>query len=289
MSSLRTWSLIAWLGLALAPPAAAQVSPAPDSARATAPFDPTGVWVSVVTEDWRWRMVTPGKGDVLGIPLNAEGLKIAQAWDYAADAAAGNACKAYGAGGIMRMPTRLRISWQDDDTLKIETDAGQQTKLLFFAPSRPPSGGPPGPVDRMGALGPVDRMGPRTLQGHAVAEWVDVFTGGRGGRGGGGRAEGPAYGTGALRVVTTNLRDGYLRKNGVPYSQNATVTEYFDRVPGPDGAQWLVVKTTVADPTYLNQPYLTSSHFMREPDESKWRPGPCEIDPPLMPTRPTVR
>ena len=97
------------------------------------------------------------------------------------------------------------------------------------------------------------------------------------------------YGTGAIRVVTTNLLDGYLRKNGVPYSQNATVTEYFDRVPGPDGAQWLVVKTTVTDPTYLIQPYLTSAHFMLEPDASKWRPGPCEIDPPLMPTRPAVR
>ena len=74
-----------------------------------------------------------------------------------------------------------------------------------------------------------------------------------------------------------------------PYSQNATVTEYFDRVPGPDGAQWLVVKTTVTDPTYLNQPYLTSSHFMLEPDASKWRPVPCEIDPPSVPTRPAVR
>ena len=73
--------------------------------------------------------------------------------------------------------------------------------------------------------------------------------------------------------MTTNLRDGYLRKNGVPYSQNAVVTEYFDRVPGPDNAQWLIVKTTVEDPTYLAQPYLSSAHFMREPDASKWRPS----------------
>lgn len=281
MSSLRTLCVVVWMGMALVPRVAAQqpAPPAPASARSTAPFDPTGVWVSVVTEDWRWRMVTPGKGDVLGIPLNPQGLQIAQAWDYVKDMAAGNECKAYGAGGIMRMPTRLRIGWQDDNTLKIETDAGQQTKLLFFDRSRQPSG-------------------PRTLQGHSVAEWMDIFTGGgRGARGGGGagrggRAEGRgalAYGTGTIRVVTTNLRDGYLRKNGVPYSQNATVTEYFDRVPGPDGAQWLVVKTTVEDSTYLNQPYLTSAHFMLEPDGSKWRPSPCEIDPPLMPTRPAVR
>src|SRR6185295_1869230 len=153
------------------------------------------------------------------------------------------------------------------------TDAGQQTKLLMFGAARQPAGA-------------------RTLQGQSSAEWVDLFAAGRGARGGGGRGEGraaPAYGTGALKVVTTNVTDGYLRKNGVPYSQNATVTEYFDRVPGPDNAQWLVVKTTVTDPTYLLQPYLTSAHFMLEPDGSKWRPTPCQIDPPLAPTRPAVR
>src|SRR5262245_26244656 len=133
LPSLRTCWLISSLSLAIVSRAVAQ-TPASGSARAAAPFDPTGVWVSVVTEDWRWRMVTPGKGDVLGIPLNPEGLKVAQAWDYTKDKAAGNECKAYGAGGIMRLPTRLRISWQDDNTLKIETDAGQQTKLLFFNP-----------------------------------------------------------------------------------------------------------------------------------------------------------
>jgi hypothetical protein len=121
---------------------------------------------------------------------------------------------------------------------------------------------------------------------------VDVFGAGRaGGRGGGGGGRGgpPAYGGGAMRVVTTNLTPGYLRKNGVPYSQNAVVTEYFDRVPGPDNAQWLIVKTTVDDLTYLAQPYLSSAHFMREPDASKWRPSACEVDPPLAPTKSDVR
>ena len=269
------WRGIALLLMALAGPAAAQqgVAPAPGSARAAAPLDLAGVWVSVVTEDWRWRMTTPPRGDVLGIPVNAEGQKVAEAWDYARDMAAGSQCKAFGAGGIMRMPTRLRIGWQDDNTLKVETDAGQQTRLFHFDRAVP--------------------AGPRSLQGHSVAEWVDVYGGGRAGRGGrgggGGPAEPPAYGTGSLRVVTASLRDGYLRKNGVPYSQNAVVTEYYDRVPGPDNAQWLIVKTTVNDPTYLAQPYLSSAHFMREPDASKWRPSACEVDPPLVPTKSDVR
>ena len=241
----------------------AQQARAPGLARAAAPFDPSGVWVSVVTEDWKWRMPTPARGDTLGIPLNEAGRRTAGSWDYAKDNTAGNECKAYGAGGIMRMPTRLRIGWVDDQTLKIETDAGRQTRLLHFDRSR-------------------QLAGPRTLQGHSVAEWVDVFRG----RGAG---PPPAYGTGAMRVVTTHLSGGYLRKNGVPYSQNATVTEYLDRVDGPDGAQWMIVKTTVDDPVYLTAPYLTSAHFMREANDSKWQPGACVIDPPLVPAKPDVR
>ena len=245
---------------------AAPASP-PASPRVAAPFDLTGVWVSVVTEDWRWRMLTPAKGDVLGIPVNPQAQKIADSWDYAKDVAAGNECKAFGAGHILRLPTRLRISWVDDATLKIETDAGQQTKLLHFDGSRQPAGA-------------------RTLQGHSAAQWIDVFTGR--GRGAGSGAP-PAYGRGTLKVVTTNLREGYLRKNGVPYSQNASVTEYFDLFPVPEAGDWFVVKTVVEDPTYLTGPYVVSSNFMRERDDAKWRPTPCEVDPPLVPTRSDVR
>ena len=110
----------------------------PRSPRAAAPVDFTGYWVSVVTEDWRWRMVTPAQGDFAGVPLNAAARKIGQAWDPAKDEAEGNQCKAYGAAGIMRMPGRLHITWQDDTTLKIETDQGTQTRLLHF-------GGKPAP------------------------------------------------------------------------------------------------------------------------------------------------
>src|SRR5215204_724155 len=101
----------------------------PRPAREAAPVELTGTWVSVVTEDWEWRMVTPKKGDVESVPLNPEGRRVAELWDPSKD----GLCEAYGVGGIMRMPGRLRISWQDDSTMKIETDAGQQTRLLRFA------------------------------------------------------------------------------------------------------------------------------------------------------------
>src|SRR5262245_18524852 len=91
---------------------------APQGARQASPVDLTGNWVSVISEDWRFRMVTPPKGDYGAVPLNDEGRRVADTWDAAKDLAAGNACRWFGAGGIMRIPTRLRISWQDDNTLK---------------------------------------------------------------------------------------------------------------------------------------------------------------------------
>jgi hypothetical protein len=226
------------------PPAPAAQPPA--TPRGRAPIDLTGYWVSIVNEDWRWRMVTPPKGDVASVPLNPEGIKAANAWDPATD----GSCLAYGAAGLMRMPTRLNITWQDDRTLKVETDAGQQTRLLRFD----------------GGTAPAQR----SLQGHSVAQWEPVPQPGRGG----GPPQIPRFGN--LKVTTTNLTAGWLRKNGVPYSENATVTEYFDRFKAPNNDEWLVVTTIVSDPKYLNQDFVTSSHFKKEANGAKWSPAPCK-------------
>ena len=111
--------------------------PPPRPAREAAPEDLTGNWVSVVTEDYRWRMVTPLKGDSASVPLNKDGLKLVEAWDPAKDEAASLQCKSYGAPAIMRVPGRLRISWTDESTLKIETDAGTQTRTFHFGGTPP--------------------------------------------------------------------------------------------------------------------------------------------------------
>jgi hypothetical protein len=253
---------IAVFGVSLA----AQQPAPPGTARAISPIDLTGNWVSIVTEDWRFRMVTPPKGDTASVPLNGAARAVVDKWDPAADEAAGNACKSYGAGNIMRVPGRLHISWQDDATLKIETDAGQQTRLLHFT-------GTPG--------------GDPSWQGYSQASWEIAGVtpggggGGRGGGGGGGRggaAAGPppAPRGGSLKVVTTRLKEGYLRKNGVPYSENAVVTEYFDRHSESNGDEWFTVTTIVDDPKYLAQPFITSTHFKKEANASKWYPGPCK-------------
>jgi hypothetical protein len=230
----------------------------PQPAQARAPIDLTGYWVSVITEDWRWRMLTPPKGDVASVPLNAEGLRTAQTWNLAKDIAEGNQCKPFGAGGIMRMPTRLHIAWQDPNTLKIETDAGTQTRLLRFGnPERPSA--------------------EKTWQGRSAAQWDFGTVVGRG-------AGPPEPGTrGSLKVTTTNMRAGYVRKNGVPYSEDAVITEYFERdSASSDGAQWFHVMTIVQDPKYFTEPFVTDSFFKKEPDGSKWHPTACEIAPPSV-------
>ncbi len=131
-------------------PAAGRNAPAkPPSAQAQAPFDPTGYWVSLITENWRWRMVVPGKGEYADVPINLKAKQIADAWDPATDEAAGKQCEAYGAAVIMRNPERLHIVWQDANTLRVDTDEGMQTRLLNFVPPPPPgapAGAPPEPL-----------------------------------------------------------------------------------------------------------------------------------------------
>lgn len=251
---LAAFALFSSLLYAQGPPAAAPKPP--PTPRAGAPADFTGTWVSIVTEDWRWRMVTPSKGDFASIPLNAEGRKLGRTWDAAADETAGLACKAYGTPGIMRLPGRVRIAWADDNTLKIETDQGKQTRLLHFNARAVPAGTQ------------------ADWQGYSIANWEQPV-----------RGEGPPQlGLGmtrrgtrgrSLEVVTTNLKSGYLRKNGVPYSDKAVVREFFDLSTEPDGSTWFVVTTIVEDPAYLSEPFVTSSNFKKERDAAKFEPTPC--------------
>ncbi len=235
----------------------------PPPARVAAPVDLTGNWVSVVTEDWAWRMMTPKKGDYASVPLNAEGRRVADLWDASKE----GMCEAYGVGGLMRVPGRLRISWQDDNNLKIETDAGTQTRILRFAV-------PPAPPGQTPVSAAAPAAAARTLQGSSVAEWqrsggaFDAFLE----RGGGAAA---AQRWGSLKVVTTNMLPGWLRSNGVPYSANAVITEYFTRFNNPDAGDWFVVTTVVDDPQYLAQQFITSTNFKKEADGSKWSPATC--------------
>jgi hypothetical protein len=215
----------------------------PANAREGAAIDLTGYWVSVIAEDWKFRMVTPRKGVYDSLMLNAEGRRVADTWDPAKDEAAGEQCRSYGSANIMRIPGRVHITWQDDNTLRVDTDAGTQTRLFVF-------GATPAPAEP-------------SWQGQSVAEWQYAPA-----------ARGAAR-VGNLKVVTTNLRGGYIRKNGAPYSAKTTLTEYYDLNAMPNGDRWFTVTTKVEDPVYARGSYLTTTDFKKLPDASGWNPTPC--------------
>jgi hypothetical protein len=264
MSKIRDYTLVAASALVLftTRPASAQQAAAgtPPTAKSVAPINVAGYWVSQIVDEWRFR-VTPIKGDIPYLPLNPAARAAAQAWDPAKDEAEGNACRAYGAVGIMQRPGRMHITWQDDNTLKLEVDTGTQTRILHFGSQKGPKPAP-------------------SWQGDSVASWlapgnVLLFTGDTlvpalGGR----RPTGPPP-TGTLKVVTTNMKPGYLRKNGVPYSENAVLTEYFNVVKGAAGEPYLMDTAFVEDPTYLNLPFIRSYNWKPVPDDRNWDPTPC--------------
>lgn len=259
-------------------PGSAQVATIPPgtgvTAKAYAPFDITGYWVALVTEDWRYRFLTAPKGDYYSIPLNNEGKRVADQWDAQKDIAEGKQCLGYGAPGIMRQPARVHITWQNDNALRVEIDAGKQTRDFLFGSPKPPTGVP-------------------TLQGFSVAKWetpqITRFYSGKinaqdpntpGFSGQTPRGEPPADTRklgGTLKVVTTHLSPSYLRNNGVLFSPNAVLTEYYDVHKASDGNDYMLITSVVDDPQYLYVPWVTTNHFRREPDGAKWDPHPCEL------------
>jgi hypothetical protein len=236
--------------------ASAQQPQASPSARERAPIDITGNWVSLITDDWVYRMLTPAKGDYAYVPLNANGRAVADTWDPAADEAAGEECRGYAAPAIMRLPSRIEISWQDEQTLKLDIDTGMQTRLFHFSPQAEPA--------------------PPSWQGTSIAEWE--VSGDASRRRGFYRLSGSlgdVESFGSLKVETSNLRPGYLRKNGVPYSDQAFMAEYYNLIVEDDGTEYLVIQIFVDDPVYLAEHFVRSVQFKREQDASKRAPTEC--------------
>jgi hypothetical protein len=249
MRAIRVFLLVEALSLLLSTNLAAQ--------RAAAPNDLTGYWVSIVTEKWRYRMLVPDKGDYVKVPLNPEGRKVADAWDPAKDQASGNECKGYGAAAILQVPGRLHIYWQDDNTMRLDTDSGKQTRLFHFGGSSPANEAP-------------------TWQGYSAALWGgDEPRDRRDGQGG------PVQDSSGRLVIAKEQRKepDYLKV--VPYSTNAVLEEYFDYFSDPyTHNTWLAVTSVVTDPQYLVEPLIMHAHFKKIPDASGWDPTPCSSDEP---------
>jgi hypothetical protein len=188
-------------------------------------------------------MVTPAPGDFQSVPMTPAAIKLAETWDPAKDEAAGEQCKSYGAPAILRVPEHLHITWQDDHTLRMDTDAGEQTRLFHFGNWKASEDAP-------------------TWQGDSVAEWEMQREGGK-----------PV--NGSLKVTTTHLKAGYLRKNGVPYSASANLEEYYDLTQERNGDELLVVTIITTDPMYLREPFIINSQFKKLAGDTGWKPTPC--------------
>jgi hypothetical protein len=241
-------------------------------AQAAAPVDLTGYWVSIVTEDWIERMSpdSPPSGTGGGIGGfgggggggRGRGGGVGAPGGGAPAAVTSDPCRVYAAGGSLRVPGRLHITWADENTLKVEMDAGTQTRLFHFNVAQPEAGA-------------------KSLQGYSIATWdtggggggFGGFGGGGGGaRGGGGRGGGaPRWGS--LKVVTTNLSGGYLLSSRDTYSENATLTENFTR-HSDFGTEYFTA-TVIIDEGGRQR--ITSSTFKREADGSKFEPTGCDI------------
>jgi hypothetical protein len=255
----RRLAILCSLALVVCVRAASAQPPGPPtrSPQDSALIDITGQWVAVVDEDWLWRMITPPAGDTASIPLNGAGRAFALAWDLQRDIAEDGLCRAFGPPGLIRRPGRLRISWEDEATLRLDFDAGTQTRRLQFRPDAAPA--------------------ERSRQGYSVASWYrqpqsrGVFGGANGNPGG------------TLQVRTTQMTAGYLRPNGVPYSENAVMKEYFNTftLPG-EGGSWLIVTTVIDDPEYLTTELIMSTQFRKENRRAGWNPRPCEVEPPRI-------
>ena len=162
----------------------------------------------------------------------------------------------------MRLPGRPDVTWQDPNTLKVEIDTGTQNRLLHFGPS---TGSAPSRAESRDGESRAPAGEQLSLHGYSTAQWE--FSGGRG-------APGQPR-PGQLKVLTTKMRPGYLRKNGVPYSANAVLTEYFAHLTDDDGTRYLTVTTMLEDATYLQQPWVRTSQFKKQPDATGWSPTTC--------------
>ena len=254
-------------------------------ARGSAPVDLTGYWVAVVSEDWRHRMATPRKGDYESLPLNAEGRRSRGRLGPRADNAAGLSARPTASAASCASPARLHITWQDDNdpARRVRRGHANAASAASIAAAQPDGEQDlAGPLARRmaEAAGPRPARGPRAdRQQHGTDR-----AGRRRPRAARRTCTAPAALNegGSLRVATTHFREGYLRKNGVPYSENAAITEYFHRLPTAAERRTVGCSSSpsIEDPKYLNEPFYTSTHFKLEPNGQKWRPTPCRTAPP---------
>jgi cyclase len=189
---------------------------------ASAQIDFSGEWAPRFWEDQPERVPGPELGDFLGVPISQAARLRAESWDASIQTLPEWQCRPHSADYIWRGPSNLRI-WKEVDPVTRETAAFHAEWLRSVDRAVYLDGRPHPPADAL-----------HTWSGYSTAKWDgDVLT-----------------------VTTTHLKEGYLRRNGLPRSDKATLTEHWIR-----NGDFLTVVTIVHDPVYLTEPFIRTTDY----------------------------
>src|SRR5579885_1414722 len=204
---------------------------------ASAETDFSGDWAPRFYEDQPERVPGPELGDYLGLPINAAARMRADTWDASLLTLPEWQCRPHGADYIRRGPSNLTITKEVDPVTR-EITAFHAVWLRS--------------VDRPVYLD--NRPHPPESANHT---WAGFTT---------------AKGDGdMLTTYVTHMKEGYIRRNGVPRSDLATLTEHWIR-----HEDFLTVVTIVTDPVYLTEPFIRSTDYQLDLHQHV-PPYPCDI------------
>jgi hypothetical protein len=200
-------------------------------------MDFSGEWAPRIYEDQPERVAGPELGDYLGLPITDAGRMRADTWNAAIQTLPEWQCRPHSADYIWRGPSNLRISKEVDPVTRqitaFHAEWLRSVDNIYYLDGRPH----PSP------------NAPHTWGGFSTAKWTGNI----------------------LTITVTHLKEGYVRRNGVPRSDLATVTEHWIR-----HGKWLTVATIVNDPVYLSEPFIRTTDY--ELDERQLVPSyPCDV------------
>lgn len=191
---------------------------------ARAQTDLSGNWGPRYHEDFPERIPGPELVNYLGLPINEAARQWALSWDPSRLTLEEHQCQVHVSPYIYRGPLQLRI-WEERDrqtqaliAIKNYISTYEQTRTIWMD-------GRPHPAD----------YAAHTWQGFSTGKWEGDM----------------------LTVTTTHIKQGWIRRNGLPESDRATLTEHFIR-----HGNYLTHISVVTDPVYLTEPLIKSQNFV---------------------------
>jgi hypothetical protein len=203
---------------------------------ALAQVDLTGEWVARYHEDFPERIPGPELGDYLGLPINDAARLRAESWDASILTLPEFQCRPHASDYATRH-SNVRI-WKEVDTATQQVIAYHLHKEWQAQERTIWMDGRPHPPE----------YAPHTWQGFSTGKW-----------------EGPM-----LTITTTHLKEYFIRRNGVPRSEKATVVEHWYR-----HGDYLTMATIITDPVYLTEPFIRTSDYYND-QTHEIPPYPCE-------------